>query len=614
MNKAAPWNVRGVGRDSREAAREAARRAGMSLGEWLDSVIAEEASALGVDAEDINADDRLEAVTAKLSRLTGAPAAQRKPARAAARPRIRPARDEQVDDHDISGRHYGYGDAGPVAPRRSAMPAAPAAADPEALLDAAVARMELHSTTAQRQTHAALENVASRLEDIESHMTARRDDTSMQPIQTAIGRLEERMESLSRRPAPPRADPRVEASLRDLTSRLDEVAHMIDRSAAAKAKAPGDDRMHQLDAKLSSIMSQLSDNESRRSSVAAAEERARRAEAEQRAIAAEADKRARQTEAELRAKVAEADRRARQVETELRAKAAEAEKQLLAAEAERQADHKRRAAQPTRALAHLPFGEAVNDIARRQRDLDRAPVRGRAPTADPAFEQKLESIATRMEKAADAASGAGRSSDEAFGALHGEISRLARRLDDMRSDAQRPPAVHPEVAALKRDIGEMSRALADLAPRGSVAALETAVRDLATRIELSRQDGARDTLLAPVEALVSDLQATLKDFDPRRTVSELDQEIKNIGRKVDTMTVTGFDPEAFKRIHSQSQEIRDLLTAAAARPLPVDKIEKQIAALGGRIDFLAQAQTKTPQPLWLQRQTRGSSQVVGACR
>ena len=590
MNKAAPWNVRGVGLDSREAAREAARRAGMSLGEWLDSVIAEEAAALGVDAEDINADDRLEAVTAKLSRLTGAPAGQRKPART--RPRIRAAREEPLhDDYENEGRRYGYSDAGPVAPRRAPPPPAP---DPEALLDAAVARMEQHATSAQRQTNAALEGVAARLEDIESHITARRDDTSMQPIQHAIGRLEERMESLSRRPAPPRADPRVEAGLRDLNSRLDEVAHMIDRSASAKAKAP-DEHLHRLDAKLSSIMSQLSDNDRQRASVAAAEERARRAEAEQRAIAAETEKRARQTEAELRAKASEIERRARQVEAELREKAAEADKRRFEAETERLAEQKRRPAQATRALAHMPFTEAVSDIERRQRQLDGAAGRSRGH-ADPAFDQRLEQFASRIEKAATAASGAGRSSDEAFGALHGEISRLAKRLDDMRSDAQRPAAVHPEVIALKRDITEMSHALADLAPRGSVSALESAVRDLATRIELSRQDGARDTLLAPVEALVSDLQTTLKDFDPRRTVAALDQEIKNIGRKVDTMTITGFDPEAFKRIHSQSQEIRDLLAAAASRPLPVEKIEKQIATLGARIESLAQAQSRAPQP------------------
>lgn len=44
MNKTVPWSIKGVGDQAREAAEEAARRSGVSLGEWLDEVIAERAS------------------------------------------------------------------------------------------------------------------------------------------------------------------------------------------------------------------------------------------------------------------------------------------------------------------------------------------------------------------------------------------------------------------------------------------------------------------------------------------------------------------------------------------------------------------------------------------
>jgi localization factor PodJL len=43
MKPGLPWQVSGVGREARQTAREAARRAGMSLGEWLDSIILESA-------------------------------------------------------------------------------------------------------------------------------------------------------------------------------------------------------------------------------------------------------------------------------------------------------------------------------------------------------------------------------------------------------------------------------------------------------------------------------------------------------------------------------------------------------------------------------------------
>ncbi len=75
MNKAVPWNVKGVGADVRDAAKEAARRAGMSLGEWLNSVIAEQAAELGIEPHDMDSDARLAALTQRL---------QRKPAEAPA--------------------------------------------------------------------------------------------------------------------------------------------------------------------------------------------------------------------------------------------------------------------------------------------------------------------------------------------------------------------------------------------------------------------------------------------------------------------------------------------------------------------------------------------------
>src|SRR5271170_7557475 len=70
MNRAAAWSVRGVGRETRDAAQEAARRAGMSLGEWLDEVIADQAAEQGVEPEDFDQDERLDAIGDRLSALS----------------------------------------------------------------------------------------------------------------------------------------------------------------------------------------------------------------------------------------------------------------------------------------------------------------------------------------------------------------------------------------------------------------------------------------------------------------------------------------------------------------------------------------------------------------
>ena len=66
MKTALPWQIKGVRRQARETARTAARRAGMSVGEWLDTIIlnsaepnreVRERDAAGSDEHDLHRDD-----------------------------------------------------------------------------------------------------------------------------------------------------------------------------------------------------------------------------------------------------------------------------------------------------------------------------------------------------------------------------------------------------------------------------------------------------------------------------------------------------------------------------------------------------------------------------
>ena len=67
MRNAAAWNVTGIDRSTQALAEEAARRARMRLGDWLDEVVSEQAAGQGVGAEDVADDDRLESVGGRLA-------------------------------------------------------------------------------------------------------------------------------------------------------------------------------------------------------------------------------------------------------------------------------------------------------------------------------------------------------------------------------------------------------------------------------------------------------------------------------------------------------------------------------------------------------------------
>ena len=97
MKFGVPWSVKGIRREARETAREAARRSGMSLGEWLNNVILEQAADHGMrapgheyDDDDTYADElagvheRLDDLTHRISQFSrSAPPAPRRRGREA---------------------------------------------------------------------------------------------------------------------------------------------------------------------------------------------------------------------------------------------------------------------------------------------------------------------------------------------------------------------------------------------------------------------------------------------------------------------------------------------------------------------------------------------------
>ena len=57
MKLGVPWSVKGIRPEARETAKEAARRSGMSLGDWLNTIIIQQAEEEGVQAPSIDDDD-----------------------------------------------------------------------------------------------------------------------------------------------------------------------------------------------------------------------------------------------------------------------------------------------------------------------------------------------------------------------------------------------------------------------------------------------------------------------------------------------------------------------------------------------------------------------------
>jgi localization factor PodJL len=105
MKFAVPWSVKGIRPEARETAKEAARRSGMPLGEWLNSVILQQAEEDGAHGSSYRDDDdsygdelagvhqRLDDITRRIEQFTRSTAAQPPRAARPAPPREAPNRE-----------------------------------------------------------------------------------------------------------------------------------------------------------------------------------------------------------------------------------------------------------------------------------------------------------------------------------------------------------------------------------------------------------------------------------------------------------------------------------------------------------------------------------------
>jgi localization factor PodJL len=518
MNKAVPWSVKGVDFDAREAAQAAARRSGVSVGEWLNSVIADRAAEQNIAPSELDAEERLEAVTARLQRMSqGVESRERRRNEARDNPPFAERRRSESPMRERPKQAIAFEEEeteeAPQQPSRKPREIAlEKERGSEALLDHAIAAFERRANAAQRQTANALADVtewmeesrshrkrdremlstvAERLEKIEARVASSPPEDTFTPIRDAIGRLEERFETLSR-PAPPV----IETTLRDLDEKLNALAARIDRPRPPPVIEPPPPPA---------------------------------------------------------------------------------------------------LPRPVIRLQTRGVGDAVAEIVARRNHLEGVSHSSiLLAQGASGFDQRLEAITERLEEAANRASGRESRESTALEGLQKEVAGLASRLEEMRRGtgsedrhAEALRAGEHRIESLRQEIAAMSRAVSELAPRGSVEAIESAIRELTLRVEASRMNGARDAVLAPIEELASDLRQALAAFDPRAIVERLENEIHSIARKLESFQAQGgIDPDAFNRICEQTREVRDLLTAAVSRPLPVDKIEQQINALAQRLDAL----------------------------
>ncbi len=211
------------------------------------------------------------------------------------------------------------------------------------------------------------------------------------------------------------------------------------------------------------------------------------------------------------------------------------------------------------------LADAIAQISERQSVLDRASRHDTVPT-HPVTEARAPRPAAVPEPDAP---------------LPGAPPARARDTQPARRASTDP--VPPAVNALHQEIAALSRSLGDLAPRKSVASLETAVRDLSAKV------GGTDAPSHSTDAALSEVRSMLTGLRDGTGVQVLESRVESLAAKVDAAIAGQVRPEVIDQLAKRIDKVHASLEtrlAAQAPAIDLAPLEGMINGLVDRVDTL----------------------------
>jgi localization factor PodJL len=166
--------------------------------------------------------------------------------------------------------------------------------------------------------------------------------------------------------------------------------------------------------------------------------------------------------------------------------------------------------------------------------------------------------------------------------LERQLKTIADEMQSMRKASAKQS--NTPLIELRRDIQELARVMADLAPRRTLESLESTVDALARKVDRSgarRDDRAAQSVLAALD----EIRTAISTVRPAESFVSVEGDLNALSNKLDVINAKSIDGTTVARIQNQIQEVRDLLSNA----LPAETLQNvvaQIEMVASKVDRL----------------------------
>jgi localization factor PodJL len=176
-----------------------------------------------------------------------------------------------------------------------------------------------------------------------------------------------------------------------------------------------------------------------------------------------------------------------------------------------------------------------------------------------------------------------------------DISGLQEQPREMtaRFEALRPSSdLENAIVGLRADLADISRSFTEALPRRALEALEIEVKALGQRIDRSRQADPDSKALTGIEHGLAEVREALRGLTPMEGLAGFDSALKAISTKVEAIG-TKDDPVAVQQLEVAMHDLRGMI-ARVASDEALTRVAEDVLALSAKVDQVTGGPSNAP--------------------
>ncbi len=165
--------------------------------------------------------------------------------------------------------------------------------------------------------------------------------------------------------------------------------------------------------------------------------------------------------------------------------------------------------------------------------------------------------------------------------LEQQLRQITARIEALRPAGNLEAAIN----GLRTELTEIGRSLTEALPRRAVESLEIEIRALAQRIDYGRRSDVDATALASLEHGLADVREALRGLTTAESLVGFHETVRALAKKIDVAAAKD-DPAALQQLETAIGALRGIVSHVASNDT-LTKVAEDVRALSAKVDELA---------------------------